>query len=202
MADAHTLLQRDDLTLEELVEGAEALLEELAPKQTRYKVSERPDARTVRYYVSQKLLPRPLSYDGGRARYGAAHLLRLLLIKKLQAEHQTLRQIRALLAELDDDDVRAQLWPEQAATGAAETAKGGDAPGAEAAAMPLARFALAGGGSVDLPANRLEDDDQREHAARELEALAATLRHANPPKANPNVNPNANPNATREGGPR
>lgn len=167
-AEKLALLDRDDLTLEELVGGAEELLAELAPQQTRYKVSERPDARTVRYYVSQKLLPRPLSYEGGRARYGASHLLRLLLIKKLQAEHQTLRQIRGLLAQLGDDAVRARLWPAEA-----------DAPvaaGASPTGATLTRFALDGGGSVDLPINRLDDDDQREQAARELEALAARLR--------------------------
>ena len=39
------LLSRQDLTMEELVEQADALVKELAPKQTRYKVTERPDAR-------------------------------------------------------------------------------------------------------------------------------------------------------------
>ncbi len=160
-------LDRDDLTLEELVAETEKLLAKLAPQQTRYKVSERPDARTIRYYVSQKLLPRPLGYAGGRARYGSSHLLRLLLIKKLQAKHQTLRQIRALLGELGDDEVRGRLWPAELQD-TPTTAPGG--------ATTLTRFTLTGGGSVDLPTTRLEDDHLREEAARELEALAARLR--------------------------
>ena len=76
-------LSRDDLTIEDLVEVADGLLRELAPKQSRYKVTERPDARTIRYYITQKLLPRPESYEGGRARYSGQHVARLLMIKKL-----------------------------------------------------------------------------------------------------------------------
>ena len=56
--------------MEELVDAADGIVAELAPRQTRYKVTERPDARTIRYYVTQGLLPKPLGYDGGRARYG------------------------------------------------------------------------------------------------------------------------------------
>src|SRR5687767_11109930 len=86
----HKLLERNDMTMEELVEAADGMVTQLAPRQTRYKVTERPDARTIRYYVTQGLLPKPLGYDGGRARYGTTHLLRLLVVKKLQAEHHTL----------------------------------------------------------------------------------------------------------------
>src|SRR5919109_4806262 len=99
------LLSRQDLTMEELVEQADALVKELAPKQTRYKVTERPDARTIRYYVSQNLLPRPLGYEGGRARYGGMHLLRLLLIKRMQAEHHTLSHIARVLDSATDEQV-------------------------------------------------------------------------------------------------
>ena len=98
-------LRRDDLTLEELVEVADGLLRELAPKQSRYKVTERPDGRTIRYYITQKLLPRPESYEGGRARYSGQHLTRLLLIKKLQAEHHTLQRIAGVLETASDEDV-------------------------------------------------------------------------------------------------
>ena len=65
-------LGRQDLTLEELVEAASSLLPAIAPRQTRYKVTERPDARTIRYYITQNLLPRPVDYEGGRARYTGA----------------------------------------------------------------------------------------------------------------------------------
>lgn len=102
-------LGRDDLTLDELVERAGELLAELVPEQTRYKVTPRPDARTVRYYVTRGLLPKPHGYDGGRARYGGRHLLRLLALKKMQAEHHTLRRISRALAGASDDELLAEL---------------------------------------------------------------------------------------------
>src|SRR5690349_3279106 len=88
---------RQDMTLDEVVEAADALLDEVAPRQTRYAVNEKPDVRTVRYYTTRGLLPKPLSYEGGRARYGYPHLVRLLAIKRMQAEHYTLDQIARVL---------------------------------------------------------------------------------------------------------
>ena len=163
---------REDLTLEELVAASEQLLQELALEQSRYRVTETPDARTIRYYVSQKLLPRPTSYEGGRARYGAMHVARLLLIKKLQAEHHTLRKIRALLEGLDDAAVRRQLWAGGEATATPVTAEDTRSPSSKS----LARFALPGGGNLDAPSERLGDEDSRRALAEELEALARQLR--------------------------
>jgi len=92
-SDSQDGLDRDDLTVDELVDAANAVLVRIAPKQSRYKVTEHVDVRTIRYYASRKLLPRALGYQGGRARYGNKHLLRLLLIKRMQAEELTLEQL-------------------------------------------------------------------------------------------------------------
>jgi DNA-binding transcriptional MerR regulator len=62
-------------------------------------------ARTVRYYVQQGLLPSPGL--GAGARYGKGHLARLQLIRRLQAEHLPLAEIRRRLEALDDDAVQA-----------------------------------------------------------------------------------------------
>ena len=64
--------------VERSISRLDALLRRLAPRQTRYKVTERPDVRTVRYYTSHGLLPKPDGYEGGRARYSGRHLARLL----------------------------------------------------------------------------------------------------------------------------
>ena len=64
--------------------------------------------RTVRYYVSVGLLPSPGQVGPG-ARYGDAHLRRLRLIRRLQAEHQPLAEIRSRLDGLDDDQVERAL---------------------------------------------------------------------------------------------
>lgn len=57
--------------------------------------------RTVRYYMSQGLLPSP-GASGPGAKYDDAHLGRLRLIRKLQREHLPLADIRQRLAGLDD----------------------------------------------------------------------------------------------------
>src|SRR5262245_45258526 len=62
--------------------------------------------RTVRYYVSQGLLPSPEA-AGPATRYGEGHLARLRLIKRLQREHLPLAEIRARLERLGDDEVGA-----------------------------------------------------------------------------------------------
>ena len=166
------LLARQDLTMEELVEQADALVKELAPKQTRYKVTERPDARTIRYYVSQNLLPRPLGYEGGRARYGGMHLLRLLLIKRMQAEHHTLSRIARVLESSSNEQIVEALLgkrdPEAGLPARLEALPAGQ-PG---------RVELAPGASLQLPDEVLRDRPQRERLADSLEALARWLRAA------------------------
>ena len=72
----------------------------------RYSLTELADLagvtpRTVRYYMSQGLLPSSGS-SGPGAKYDDAHLARLLLVRKLQREHLPLAEIRQRLAGLDD----------------------------------------------------------------------------------------------------
>lgn len=64
--------------------------------------------RTIRYYVQQRLLPRPQSM-GSRAWYGEEHLHRLLLIRSLQDRGETLERIQRLLDVMDDAAVRRSL---------------------------------------------------------------------------------------------
>jgi DNA-binding transcriptional MerR regulator len=63
--------------------------------------------RTVRYYVQQGLLPSPGL--GAGARYGEGHLARLRLIRRLQAEHLPLAEIRRRLQSMDDEAVETLL---------------------------------------------------------------------------------------------
>lgn len=57
--------------------------------------------RTVRYYITQGLLPPPLT-TGRTATYGMAHLWRLVIIRARQADGLALQAIRAQLGSLDD----------------------------------------------------------------------------------------------------
>lgn len=64
--------------------------------------------RTIRYYIQERLVPRPHG-RGPKAAYGDEHLDRLLLIRNLQDGGETLEQIRDLLAVMDESDVQSSL---------------------------------------------------------------------------------------------
>lgn len=64
--------------------------------------------RTVRYYVAQGLLPSPLGAGPG-ARYDEDHLRRLRFIRRLQAEHLPLAEIRKQLETMSADEIEAAV---------------------------------------------------------------------------------------------
>lgn len=77
----------------------------------RYSVTELADLagvtpRTVRYYLAQGLLP-AVGPSGPGSKYGTGHLARLRLIRRLQAEHLPLAEIRRQLDALAEDEIRA-----------------------------------------------------------------------------------------------
>lgn len=81
------------------------------PEDARYTLSELSSLagvtpRTVRYYIGQGLLP-AVGISGPGAKYDDSHLARLRLIKRLQAEHQPLAEIRRRLETLDDNTITA-----------------------------------------------------------------------------------------------
>jgi DNA-binding transcriptional MerR regulator len=61
--------------------------------------------RTVRYYLAQGLLP-AVGQSGPGAKYDDRHLARLRLIRRLQAEHLPLAEIRRRLDGLSEGDIR------------------------------------------------------------------------------------------------
>ena len=76
----------------------------------RYSLTELADLggvtpRTVRYYLGQGLLP-AVGPSGPGSKYGATHLARLRLIRRLQAEHLPLAEIRRRLDDLDEAAIR------------------------------------------------------------------------------------------------
>lgn len=90
----------------------------------RYSLTELADLggvtpRTVRYYISQGLLPSPLGAGPG-PKYDDTDLARLRLIKRLQRDHQPLAQIRKVLDGLGDEQIlHAESDPEPAPTDSA-----------------------------------------------------------------------------------
>jgi DNA-binding transcriptional MerR regulator len=81
----------------ELAEHVGRILAESGPTQERGTVSEVPDERTIRYYLSEGLLSPAEEKQGTASVFGYLHLLQLLAVKKLQAEHLPIRKIREVV---------------------------------------------------------------------------------------------------------
>ncbi len=62
------------------------------------------NARTIRYYITQGLLP-PAYGRGPSATYDLGHLLRLQAIQSLKSDYLPLEEIKTRLSSLSDDDI-------------------------------------------------------------------------------------------------
>jgi DNA-binding transcriptional MerR regulator len=92
------LRNRKFLGVAELAAEATAVLGQIGPSQERGTVTEFPDERTIRYYLSEGLLSPSQEKQGTASVFGYQHLLQLLVVKRLQAEHLPIRKIRELVA--------------------------------------------------------------------------------------------------------
>ena len=81
----------------ELAGEAARILTESGFAQQRGTVSEVPDERTVRYYLTEGLVPPAEDKQGTASVFGYRQLLQLLVVKKLQSEHLPIRKIRDLV---------------------------------------------------------------------------------------------------------
>jgi DNA-binding transcriptional MerR regulator len=93
----------------ELADEAARLLDQFVPRQERGSVTEVPDERMVRYYSSEGLIASPEGKQGSAAVYGYAHLLQLLAVKKLQADHLSIKNIRELVEGKSERDLEQIL---------------------------------------------------------------------------------------------
>ena len=96
----------------QLADEAARLVSQIVPRQERQSVSLVPDERTVRYYSAEGLLAPPEGKQGLNAVYGYQHLLQLLVIKRLQAEHlpmldHALVEKQIVAMQIDRDPERA-----------------------------------------------------------------------------------------------
>jgi DNA-binding transcriptional MerR regulator len=87
--------RKKELRLDELVDHSAQLIPLFVGKQIRYKVSDFPDKRTIRYYVQKGLIDRP-SRLGRNAIFSYRHLLQVLVIKRLQSDYLPLRRIEEI----------------------------------------------------------------------------------------------------------
>src|SRR5918912_3326958 len=91
------LRQQKFVGVAELAAVAARVLAERGPLQERGTVSELPDERMVRYYLTEGLLAPAEEKQGTASVFGYLHLLQLLAVKHLQAEHLPIRKIRELV---------------------------------------------------------------------------------------------------------
>lgn len=78
--------------------------------------------RTIRYYITEGLLPGPEG-RGKAAAYGEEHLLKLRLIRRLSLQHMPLAEMYHLLNRLSLDELRTLLTEEEQSFREAEQAK-------------------------------------------------------------------------------
>jgi DNA-binding transcriptional MerR regulator len=92
------MIVKERFTLEELSSKMVGFLKEyeLLDLQEDGRVSDVPDARTIRYYTSLGLVDRPF-IEARQAYYGKRQILQLLAIKALQTRHLPLSEIQARL---------------------------------------------------------------------------------------------------------
>jgi DNA-binding transcriptional MerR regulator len=102
--------------------AARILAESGAAPQGRGTVTELPDERTVRYYLAEGLIPPAEEKQGTASVFEFRHLLRLLVVKKLQAEGLPIRAIRELVTGKTERQLERLLGTEQGqATGSSAT---------------------------------------------------------------------------------
>ena len=181
-------------SIEELAAQAALVLSEARLAQASGRVTDVPNPRTIRYYVTCGLVAPPARYRGRLALYDERHLVQLVAIKRLQARGLSLLEVQERLAGLDARRL-AELaaLPAPAATGPrADHAFWRQAP-ADASSAALAApgddhvdgMRLAHGVLLLLEGTpRALDDDDREAvraAAAPLVKLLAARRLLGPP---------------------
>ena len=85
------------------------LVADLQLEQQRGTVTSVPDERTIRYYLAEGLIQTPEERQGTASVFSYLNLLKLLTVKKLQAEHLPIRKIRELVADKSEPELETLL---------------------------------------------------------------------------------------------
>jgi DNA-binding transcriptional MerR regulator len=178
-----------DFTIGSLLAAAKGILPDLVGRQTRYKVTEMPTERTIRYYLSHRLLDRPLGKKGTASIFGYRHLLQVLTIKHLQSQYLPLKKIESVMVGLSNRELE-QLLPEgQAGTPPRKPPSSGrilaegtipPAAGALTGEQRWRRFAVAPGIEMHLRDNLAppRDRDELDRWERRIRRLLESLLHS------------------------
>jgi DNA-binding transcriptional MerR regulator len=101
-------LKQKHFSLNELLDHCARLVPLFSGKQVRYKVKDLPTERTIRYYVQQGLLDRPLR-KGRSTVFTYRHLIQVLAVKKLQSSYFPLKKIVEITRSLNDEEFKSLL---------------------------------------------------------------------------------------------
>lgn len=99
----------------ELAAAAAQILISTETFQNRETVTSLPDERTVRYYITEGLISPSDEKQGTSSVYGYLQLLQLLVVKKLQADNLSIRQIRKIVANRKTDELENLLETKEVA---------------------------------------------------------------------------------------
>jgi hypothetical protein len=92
--------------LVELVGRAAQVLADADVRAPNGRVTELPDARTIRWYATIGLVDKPGGFRGRTALYGHRHLLQIVAVKRMQARGMALAEIQAQLAGATEATLR------------------------------------------------------------------------------------------------
>jgi DNA-binding transcriptional MerR regulator len=169
--------------------------QELAMDDERYSLQELADAagvstRTVRYYITEGLLPPPVQ-AGARSFYTRHQLDRLLLIGLLKDAFLPLKEIRRRLAALTDDELRQALDEAEQAGGAGSPGRSEEAVEQTFALRAPMRMPMPGFGP-EAPEHG-ERDEALDYINRVLGERKAPRGHVLPPRPAPLLPPHRPP---------
>lgn len=101
----HRYRGESSLTMAQFIAILREQLPQVAPTQTKYRVTDIPSERTIRFYTANKLVDKPAAKDGTHTLYGYRHLLQILAIKYLQSQYLPLVKIRSLVENISNRDL-------------------------------------------------------------------------------------------------
>lgn len=104
-----SLRQKRFIGVAELAGEAARLLSKSGVVQERGTVTEVPDERTLRYYISEGLISPARERQGTASVFDYRHLLQLLVVKNLQSQHLPIRKIRELVQGQSEKGLEAML---------------------------------------------------------------------------------------------
>jgi DNA-binding transcriptional MerR regulator len=134
----HRYRGESSFTISQFIAILREQLPHVAPSQTKYRVTEIPSERTIRFYTAIKLVDKPVAKEGSRARYGYRHLLQIMAIKYLQSQYLPLVKIRSLVENISNRDLELLIPEISALTAAHRGVAREDRPVVENSLLPQA----------------------------------------------------------------